>query len=289
MNYHTPVLLNEVLEQLQVRKGARYIDCTLGDGGHTIEILKRGGLVLGIDVSASSLERAQTRLVSFGDKFLGVQGNFRHLEKIATEHNFTDVSGVIFDLGFSSSQLDEEIGLSFMQDSPLDMRMDSSLGVTASDLINALSERELARLFFEYSGERLAKPFAKAIVARRHLKRFQTTKELSDLLVDVATSGYERGRIHPATRVFQALRIAVNDELVNLEKALPQAARRLLPGGRMIVITFHSLEDRLVKEFGRGVQPRMKNVLGKPLTPSTKETTENVRARSAKMRVFEQI
>lgn len=291
MEYHTPVLRNEVLQFLRVEKGKAYVDCTLGDGGHALEILKRGGNVLGMDFSKKSLSRAEERIraAGFGASFVGILGNFKDLENLALANGFDKVSGVLFDLGFSSSQLEDEFGLSFAKDEPLDMRMDKSLGVPAADLVNALSERELANLFYTYSGERLAHKFAKAIVIARKLKRFETTADLVGLIVDLTSPGYEHGRIHPATRVFQALRIAVNDEMGNLEKALPQAARLLLPGGRMLVITFHSLEDHLVKEFGRGVQPTIKRVTRKSVKPTATEVRNNVRARSAKLYVFEKI
>jgi len=292
MQYHEPVLLQEVLEGLRVKDGGKYIDCTLGDGGHTLEILRRGGKVLGLDVSEESIRRARERIATAGllENFTGVQANFKNLENIAKENGFTKVDGILFDLGFSSSQL-EEAGLSFSKDVPLDMRLDKSLGVTAADLVNGMSEKELTRMFREYGGENLAKKFAKVIVKYRGLKKFQTTKDLADLLVDVAPSGYERGRIHPATRVFQALRIVVNDELKSLKVALPQAARLInsLPGGRIAVLSFHSLEDKIVKEFGLDVQPLLKPVTKKPIVPTQEEVAKNPRARSAKLRVFERV
>jgi 16S rRNA (cytosine1402-N4)-methyltransferase len=171
------------------------------------------------------------------------------------------------------------------------MRLDESLGVTAADLVNSLQEKQLADMFFEYSDERQARKFAKAIVSARNLKRLNTTKELADLIKSAAAPGYEHGRIHPATRVFQALRIAVNLEIDNLEISLPQAAQILLPGGRMCVITFHSTEDRVVKEFGRtarlGEKPSLIEVMKKPIVPTEQEIGTNFRSRSAKLRVFE--
>jgi 16S rRNA (cytosine1402-N4)-methyltransferase len=185
-------------------------------------------------------------------------------------------------------------GLSFLVDQPLDMRLDASMGVSAADLIGFLNEEQLTKLIFEYSDEKMARRFAKAIVENRNLKKIQTTKQLADILASAAPSGYEHGRIHPATRTFQALRIAVNDELANLTSSLPRAARLLLPGSRMVVISFHSKEDELVKKFGQGAQPtikvdrpNIKSLVKKPILPSDEEVARNVRSRSAKMRVFE--
>lgn len=289
MEYHTPVLEKEVIKYLKPAKGKKFIDATLGDGGHTISFLEKGAEVLGIDYHEPSLKRAQERIRSLDleKKFEGRLGNFRHIDKIAEDAGFNRVSGILFDLGFSSTELLEDIGLSFQEDQFLDMRLDKSLEVTAADLLNALTESQLARLFKEYSDERYAKRFAKAIVEHRKLEKLQTTKQLAELLSSVAPPGYERGRIHPATRVFQALRIAVNDEIENLKSALPRAAQLLLPGGRMVIISFHSLEDKEAKEFGRVVQPDFKELTDKPITSSEEEISKNIRARSAKMRVFE--
>ncbi len=289
VQYHKPIMAQEVLESLRVRAGGKYIDCTLGDGGHTLEILRKGGRVLGLDVSEKSLARAIQRVkqVGLSEAFVPVCGNFKDVDNIASRCDFSKVDGILFDLGYSTTQLKDELGISFSEDSPLDMRLDKSLGVTAADLLNSLSEKELTRLFYENSDERYAKRFARAIVKNRELKKFQTAKELSKFLAGVAPPGYDYGRIHPATRVFQALRIAVNDEFGNLEKALPRAARLLLPGGRMVVITFHSLEDKLVKEFGRSVRSVLIPIIKKPVTPTASEVSSNPSARSAKMRVFE--
>ncbi len=292
--FHEPVLKEEVLKYLEPAKGKVFIDATLGDGGHSLELLKAGSKVLGIDCYQGSLDRATRRFEEAGlnENFTGVLGNFRNIETIAQQNGFTQVDGILFDLGFSSSELDEDLGLSFTQDQPLDMRLDKSLGVTAADIVNTFPEESLAQIFFEYANERMARKFAKAIVETRNLQKLQTTRQLAELLKSVAPPGYERGRIHPATRVFQALRIVVNDEIENLKTALPQAARLLLPGGRMLVISFHSLEDKVSKEFGRAVQPalegiEMEEVTKKPIVPSEEEQEKNVRSRSAKLRVFE--
>ena len=291
MNYHEPVLLSETLSNIKVVQDGKYIDCTLGDGGHTIEILKNGGRVLGIDYNESSLFRATKRIANKGlsKNFLGILGNFKDINILAVKNGFNNTNGILYDLGYSSTQLEESMGVSFIKDQPLDMRLDKTLGVTAADLVNSLAEREIAKLFFEYGDEKYSRRFAKAIVDARNLKKFQTTKQLADLIASEAPPGYEHNRIHPATRVFQALRIAVNDEIENLKISLPLAAQLLLPGGRILVITFHSLEDKVVKDFGRDVRSLIKSVYKKPIIPSFEEVEKNNRARSAKIRVFEKI
>ncbi len=289
MEFHTPVLKAEVIKYLQPAPGKKFIDATLGDGGHAIELLNAGSEVLGIDYYRGSVDRAKERIKSLGldSKFQGRRGNFKHIEKIAQEAGFGKVDGILFDLGFSSTQLEDEIGLSFQNDAPLDMRLDKDLGVTAADLLNALPESQLVRIFKEYSDEKYAKRFAGEIVEHRKLEKLQTTKQLAELLSSAAPPGYERGRIHPATRVFQALRIAVNDEIENLKFALPRAAHLLLPGGRMVIISFHSLEDKVAKNFGHSVQPDLKELTKKPIVPTEKEVERNIRSRSAKMRIYE--
>lgn len=283
-------MLNEVIKYLNPKRGEKFIDCTLGDGGHTIEILKLGGHVLGMDYSEESLARAKERInnLELSKNFIGAKGNFKDLEEITKQNNFSDVSGIIFDLGYSSFQLDNlDLGISFNRNDPLDMRIDKTLGVSALDLINMLSEKQLQQLISSYGGERYSKKFAEAIIKNRDLKKLHTTKDLADLLKSVSPLGYEKGRIHPATRTFQALRIAVNNELENLQLALPQAARVLLPGGRMLVISFHSLEDKIVKKFGLSAQPNLSAVNRKPLMPTDEEVSNNSRARSAKLRIYE--
>lgn len=292
MKYHTPVLLNEVTTCLAVSETHKVIDCTLGDGGHSIELLKKGSFVLGIDVSDYSIDRATKRIteLSLEKRFTAVKGNFKDLETLARENDFGGVNAILFDLGYSSAQLEEsDIGLSFLANLPLDMRLDKKLGVTAADLLATLSQKQLERILKEYGGENLAKKFSAEIVKARDLKKLHTTKDLADLIRNAAPLGYERGRIHPATRTFQALRIAVNSELENLRLGLTQAARILLPGGRMAIISFHSLEDRIVKTFGANVQSGLMPMMAKPVMPSPEEVRLNVRARSAKMRVYEKI
>ena len=226
--------------------------------------------------------------LKLSDNFVGALGNFKNIKEIAEQNGFSKVDGILFDLGYSSYELDDGgFGLSFLKDEPLDMRLDKTLGVTAADLLNMLPEDQIARIISGYSDEKMARKFARAIVSSRSLKKIQTTKELADLLRSETSPGYEHGRIHPATRTFQALRIAVNDEVANLEKALPQAARLLLPGGRMLVISFQSLEDTIAKQFGRSARPKVLEVTKKPLIPTDEEIRENSRSRSAKLRIFE--
>lgn len=290
MDYHKPVMLAEALEHLKINKGKKYIDATLGDAGHAIEIMKRGGIVLGLEINDEALLRAQNRIAAEGltNQFFGALGNFKKIDALAKQQGFTQVDGILFDLGYSSFELDESgVGLTFMREEPLDMRLDRTLGVTAADLVNSLPEKALETMIREYSDETMARRFAKAIIRARSLKKLQTTTELAKVLSDETSPGYEHGRINPATRTFQALRIAVNDELVNLETSLPRAARLLVPGGRLVVISFHSLEDSLAKQFGHDAQPSITMVTKKPLLPSETEVKENSRARSARMRIFE--
>ncbi|HOS88426.1 MAG TPA: 16S rRNA (cytosine(1402)-N(4))-methyltransferase RsmH [bacterium] len=289
MKYHEPVLLKETIENLDVKEGGKYIDATLGDGGHSLEILKRGGYVLGLDVNEKSLKRAQLRIKKEGldERFKGVLGNFKNIEKIGKENGFEKVNGIVYDLGYSSYELEElGLGLSFQTDETLDMRLSNSLGVTAADLLNSLNEKDIAKLIYEYSDEKMSRKIAREIVKTRSLKRIQTTKDLVEIINSVSYPGYERGRINPATRTFQALRIVVNDEIENLKKSLPQAARLLLPGSVIVLITFHSLEDKVAKEFSRRARPSIKEVYEKPLRPSEEEIERNPRSRSAKLRVF---
>lgn len=289
MEYHKPVLLKETIETLKVEQGKKYIDATLGDAGHTLEILKMGGEVLGIEINENALERAKERIKKegFENKFTGALGNFKNIEEISRNNGFGKVGGIVYDLGYSSTELEEMgLGLSFQLDEPLDMRLDKNLGVTAADLVNSLSEKELASLIYKYSDERMSRKIAEAIVEARKLKKIQTTGDLVEIINSVSSPGYERGRINPATRTFQALRIVVNDEIENLEKSLPQAARLLLPGSVIVLITFHSLEDKVAKDFSRRARPSVSELYKKPLTPAEEEVRTNVRSRSAKLRAF---
>lgn len=284
---HTPVLLKEAVDSLEVRSGHKYIDATLGGGGHASAIVQKGGVVLGIDCDSKAVENAENsewRIQNAENKC--VFGNFRNLGEIARKNGFEKVSGILFDLGMSSFEIEASgNGFSFMRDEPLDMRLDQSLGVSAADLLNGMSVRELERILVEYGEERLSSVLSREIVARRGQKPWQGTEELAELVARVyAQKGIRHQKIHPATRTFQALRIAVNDELGALEKGLREAVSLLMVGGRLVVISFHSLEDRLAKSCRQ--DPQLVTV-GELVRPTPEEVVRNPRARSAKMRVYE--
>lgn len=295
MQYHIPVLFKEVLYFLDVRSGRRFIDATVGGGGHTEAILKLGGEVLGIDTSLVALRLAGEELKEEKGVSL-VRGNFADIGRIAKQEGFGKVDGILFDLGVANFQLDNpSLGLSFRSEGPLDMRIDPSLGVCASDLVNALPEKELYELFSQVGQEKHALEIARAIISARSVKPFETTRDLARLVEDIYQRRQKvkgkRQKIHPATRVFLALRIAVNLEFENLKSALPQAVGLLRPGGRLAVISFHSGEDRIVKHFLKEEEKsgKAKILTKKPVIPSETEVQENPRARSAKMRVAEKI
>ncbi|HSW48248.1 MAG TPA: 16S rRNA (cytosine(1402)-N(4))-methyltransferase RsmH [Candidatus Saccharimonadales bacterium] len=291
-NYHKSVLLDETIEGLNVRKGRKYIDATLGGGGHAGEIIEKGGIVLGIDTDADSLDFVQKNFqFPISNSQLGLaRGNFRDIDSIAKENGFEEVAGIIFDLGVSSHQLDvPERGFSFQADGPLDMRMDSGLSVKARDLVNSLTKRELVELFTKLGEEHKAPVIAEEIIRARAIEPIITTLELVAIVKRAAPSN--NFKINPATKVFQALRIAVNDEFNNLRESLPKAFELLETHGRLSVIAFHSLEDRIVKQQFRKWD---KNGLGqvitkKPIVPSDEEIKTNNRSRSAKLRVIEKI
>lgn len=293
-HYHTPVLLQETVESLQIRKGAKYIDATLGGGGHTEEILKRGGIVLGIDVDEDALHFVKNRIQDA--KLICVQGNFRDIDSIAKEHGFEHVAGVLFDFGVSSFQLDRaEKGFSFTKSGPLDMRMDKSLSFTAKDLVNGLTRAELQELFVRLGEERNAKNIASEIVRDREESQIETTDQLVRVIEKAFGVTNEmispKRRAQMCMRVFQALRIGVNDELGVIRDALPKALELLDKNGRLVVISFHSLEDRIVKQTfvdfekrGRG-----KIITKKPVITGEDEARSNRRSRSAKLRVIEKV
>ncbi|MBI2019895.1 16S rRNA (cytosine(1402)-N(4))-methyltransferase RsmH [Candidatus Daviesbacteria bacterium] len=288
--YHRPVLLGEVLEVLEVKAGEWYLDCTLGDGGHSLEILKKGGNVLGLDVDPEAIERTKGRLEGFGEsgRFKAIQGNFRDIKNLVLQMDLADqkFAGILFDLGVSSLQLENpERGFSFGKVGPLDMRMDPTLAVTALDLVNGLNKGELYELFTKLGEEKYSRRLAEALVSAREVGPIQTTRQLAELAEK--TLG-RREKIHPATRIFQALRIAVNDELNALKEGLDQVMTLMEENGQILVISFHSLEDRIVKNtFNNWEEEGLgKVVTKKPITPSNLELRENPRSRSAKMRVF---
>lgn len=280
---------------LNVRPGGRYLDGTLGGGTHSAELLRRSspnGQVLSLDVDKQALVRARERLSEYGERWRGVEGNFRHLVTLARAQGLEAVDGIILDLGFSSDQIeDPSKGLSFLHDGPLDMRLGPSSnddGLTAADIVNSWTEREIEEVIREYGEERFAKRIAHAIVQARKAARFVGTFDLTTVIRHAVPTSYERGRIHPATRTFQALRIAVNDELGALREAIASASRLLAPGGRIAIITFHSLEDRLVKNLFR-TTVGLERVTKKPIVPQPEEIAINPRARSAKLRAAQKI
>ncbi len=336
---HKPVLLNEVLEYLNPRAGQNFIDCTLGGGGHTMAILERiipNGKILAIDLDKEIINKSkvESQKSKVSDNLILVNDNFANLEKIIAEHNFGSVDGIIVDFGFSSDQIENsERGFSFLRDGPLDMRYDKSQKsikskvhkvkdqkynlknyLTAGEIINKWSEKELETIFREYGEEWMAGKIASRIIKDRKKKQIKTTTQLVEI---IEKAKRRRGKISPATKVFQALRIAVNNELENIKNFLPQAVRVLSPGGRLAVISFHSLEDRIVKYFfksialsnhtcraGRtpsvvadgvtvmeveNIKPLIKIINKKVIKPEYCEIRENPRARSAKLRVIEKI
>lgn len=294
---HIPVLLKKVIEGLKIEKGKKYIDATVGQGGHTEEILRRGGQVLGIDYDPEAIGYTRRRWKVESRRWkideinlVLVRGNFKDLKKIALSNNFNRVSGIIFDLGVSTEQLlTPERGFSFRFEAPLDMRMDPTLSVTAADLINGLNKGELYELFSRLGEEKRARAIARAVIFTRALKPITTTAQLVRVVEMVY--GKKRGRIHPATKVFQALRIAVNDELNNLRVSLPQTVELLEKGGRSVVISFHSLEDRIVKQFfkSESEKGRLEILTKKPIRPTFEEIRANPRCRSAKARIAEKL
>jgi 16S rRNA (cytosine1402-N4)-methyltransferase len=301
---------DEVLAALHPHAGGRYLDGTLGGAGHTRLLLDASapdGRVLALDADPLALERARTLLPEAiaGERLLLSHGNFAQMGDLAKAADFAPVDGILLDLGLSSDQLaDRERGFSFAHDAPLDMRFDTSRGVSAADLVNTLPEHELADIIWRYGEERRSRAIARRIGEARQRQPITRTGELARLVASVVHG--RPGGIHPATRTFQALRIAVNDELASLETALPAAIDLLRPGGRVAVISFHSLEDRIVKQtFQReergcvcppelpecvcGRKPRLHIVTRRPLTASDAEVTTNPRARSAKLRVAEKL
>ncbi len=288
--YHTSVLLQEVIKLLDIRKGANYIDATLGGGGHTIEIIGLGGIVLGIDADEEALDFVKENLKSqiSNLKLTVVKGNFKDIEKIAQENDFNKVAGIVFDLGVSSHQLaNKQRGFSYLNNGPLDMRMDKELKVKAQDLVNILTKGELYELFNKLGEERFARSISGSIVSSRRVSPIRTTTQL----LEVIKRAVPKGKLDTASRVYQALRIAVNDELTNLKNALPQAFNLLEEGGKIAVISFHSLEDRIIKnQFANWQRISKGNILTKkPVRPSKEEVERNKRSRSAKLRVFQKI
>lgn len=288
---HLPVLLDEVISWLRPRAGGRYVDATLGNGGHATAILAGSGpdgRLLGLDADPDAIEVARAHLLPFGDRATLVNASFRQMAGVVAEQRFGPIDGIVMDLGISSRQLDVGgRGFSFRRDEPLDMRFDPTRGESASELLNRADETEIADVLYQYGEEYRSRRIARAIVRQRERAPFATTQDL--VRVVEGALGPKRGRIHPATKSFQALRIAVNDELGALEETLPMAADLLAPGGRLAVISFHSLEDRRVKQFFRAGGVTLAELTRRPIAPSAEEAERNPRARSAKLRVAERM
>ena len=304
---HQPVLRAEVLSGLRLQPDAVCIDATLGGGGHAEALLEAAaphGRLLGLDRDPEALKRTSDRLAHFGARFQTAHGNFAEIRALAETHGFWDADAILMDMGVSSDQLDTpERGFSFRHEAPLDMRMDPTTGATAAEWLAGATETEIANVIFRYGEDRASRRIAKRIVETRDENPIRTTTELA-ALVEMAIGGRKGARIHPATRTFQALRMVVNDELTSIERGLEGALKVLKPGGRLAVISFHSLEDRIVKQTfrrhegreislyeggseWRGDFPRVTRVTRKPVEAGEQERTANPRARSAKLRIVE--
>lgn len=306
---HVPVLLNECIEGLNIKPDGIYVDGTLGRGGHSLEIAKRlkTGRLISIDRDGDAIREAGERLKEFKDTVTLVRGNFSDIGKILDGLNIEKADGMLFDLGVSSPQLDETMrGFSYMNDAPLDMRMDRDAALSAYDIVNNWSADEIKRILWQYGEERYSGRIASAIAAKREIKPIETTLELTDIIKSALPAAALREKQHPAKRSFQAIRIAVNDELGAVEQMMKDAPDRLNKGGRLCVISFHSLEDRIIKtgiaarekgctcpkEFPVcvcGFKQTLRSVTRKPITPGKEELEINPRSRSAKLRVAERI
>lgn len=306
---HESVLLHEAVDALNIDPHGVYVDATLGRAGHSLEIVRRltTGRLIGIDRDYAALDSAPLRLEGYMDRVTLIHGNFQELDTLLERSGIERVNGVLFDLGVSSPQLDDSArGFSYMKDAPLDMRMDATQALTAHQVVNEWPREELKRILYEYGEERYAPAIADRIVKRREEREIRTTLELAEIIRSAMPAVALREKQHPAKRSFQAIRCAVNGELEAIPLAIDAAVKRLAPGGRLAVISFHSLEDRLVKTAIRdlaqgctcppdfpvcvcGKTPTVKAVSRKPILPSTEEIERNPRARSAKLRVAEKL
>ncbi len=309
--FHRPVMVDEVVGHLVVDPDGVYVDGTLGGGGHCEAILRRlsdRGRVIGIDWDEEAIDVARKRLIPFdGERLYIVRANFVEMGEVVKDLGFDRVDGILLDLGLSSMHLEKEgRGFSFLRDEPLDMRMDRRNPLTAFKVVNQYREEELERIFREYGEERWAKRIARAICRRREEGEIRTTADLAGIVSSAIPRRYHPKKIHPATRVFQALRIAVNDELNNLKRAIEEGVEILKPSGRFCIISFHSLEDRIVKEMFRDLErgctcppglprcvcgrvQRLRIITRRPIRPSEEEIRANPRARSARLRVAERV
>ncbi len=292
-DYHKPVLIKEVIDRLRVTPGKTYIDATIGGGGHGWEIVKKGGILLGIDVDGDAVEHAKEEFriknyeLRIKENWKIIQGNFRDIEQIARLNGFGKVDDILFDLGVSSHQLDTPgRGFSYrFQDAPLDLRLDQNQGEPAASLVNQLSEEKLYEIFAHFGEEELAHPIARAVCRARSVAPIETAGQLATIITSVEPN--KRAAHAVLSRIFQALRIAVNDEMGALREGLSGASNLLVSGGRLAVISFHSLEDRAVKQFFQNQQ--WKTFTKKPMVAGRDEIKDNPRARSAKLRVAEKI
>lgn len=288
---HIPVLLNEILAGLDPQPGDDVIDCTVGAAGHASAILDRtspNGRLLGLDLDETALDAARRKLERFGSRAMLVRANYKDVERVLLSLSFGPVQATLLDLGFSSLEIDDPArGFSFRKDGPLDMRFDRSQELTAAAIVNSDSEESLTRILWEYGEEKFSRMIARAIVAARRLAPIVGTLQLEQVIYSAVPGYYRRGHIHPATRTFQALRIAVNDELGNVKAALPILLKNLTSGGRLGVISFHSLEDRIVKRFfeEKAEAGEIEILTKKPLVATDEENEKNPRARSAKFRL----
>ncbi|OGE90811.1 MAG: 16S rRNA (cytosine(1402)-N(4))-methyltransferase [Candidatus Doudnabacteria bacterium RIFCSPHIGHO2_01_FULL_50_11] len=307
---HTPVLSKEVIEFLHPQTGENFVDATFGAGGHTIQILEKtgpAGRVLAIERDPKAYIASEPHKMRFGKRLILVQDDFRNLKEIAHRHSITAAEGILFDLGMSSDQLDDpKRGLSFQSSGTLDMRFDQTAGYTAQQVLDEYPVSELARIFREYGEERYARRIARAVVSARSIRRIENTQSLFDCIRRSLPQSARKTAADSARRIFQALRIEVNQELDALQSALPQAHTLLAPGGKLAVISFHSLEDRIVKRFFQeklkgctcppefpvcicGKHPQVRVLTRKPVTASEEELAANPRARSAKLRVAQKL
>ncbi len=307
---HITVLLKETVDGLHIQPDGTYVDCTLGGGGHSSYLLSQlseNGKLIAFDQDETAIRNAQEKFASYGDRFIAVRSNFRYLKETLTDIGIEQVDGVLFDLGVSSPQLDTpERGFSYHHDAPLDMRMDQDAPLTAYEVVNEWPYEKLVKIFFQYGEEKFSKQIARKIEAARAEKPIETTGELVELIKEGIPAPARRTGGHPAKRVFQAIRIAVNDELQAFEEAVEAAIEVVRPGGRVSVITFHSLEDRICKTVFKAhstlpqlppglpiipdeYKPKLKLITRKPLLPTEEELEENNRARSAKLRIAEKL
>jgi 16S rRNA (cytosine1402-N4)-methyltransferase len=308
--FHIPVMQKEVVQCLLCHPGGIYVDGTIGGGGHAYEILENSapdGLLIGIDIDDDALHESERRLKIFKDRSILVKGNFAEIDNILKNLNIHKVDGILLDLGMSSHQIETaERGFSFTLDAPLDMRMDRSSGLSAYDLVNTFTEKELENIIKNYGEEIMARRIARAISARRKISPVRTTVELADIITRALPPQFKRRRIHPATKTFQAIRIYINKELLSLYRSINCGIDMLNASGRFLIISFHSLEDRIVKNNFRSWEkgcicppdfprcschrkPKLKILTKKPLTPGAEEIATNPRARSARLRIAEKV